>query len=124
LSADIEVEGLKQLIRKLEQAGTSVSDLKQAFNRINNIVVYEAKNLAPKVSGALAGSIRAANSKNKSLIRAGGAKIPYALPIHWGWPRRNIAPSLFMTTAIDNKRDTVRQQFELELKRIVDKLNH
>ena len=121
--SDIEVEGLRQLIRKLEQAGAEVSDLKQAFNRIGNIVVYEAKSIAPKRSGALASTIRAANNKNKAVIRAGGARIPYAMPIHWGWPRRNIEAQPFMTDAIENKRDTVMSQFELEISRIVAKLN-
>jgi HK97 gp10 family phage protein len=121
--AEFEVEGLRALVRKLEQAGTEVSDLKQAFNRIANIVVYEAKALAPKRSGALAASIRAANSKNKSVIRAGGARIPYAMPIHWGWPRRNIAAQPFMNDAIESKRQAVMDQFELELRRLVAKLN-
>jgi len=32
-------------------------------------------------------------------VQAGRASVPYAGPIHWGWPARNIEPQPFLTDA-------------------------
>lgn len=119
----IRVEGLREVVRDLQKLGTEAKDLKDAFKGIGNLVADEAKSLAPKLSGALAGSIKASNTKNKSDVRAGGAKIPYAGVIHYGWPAHGIEPHSFLTTAAGNKQREVVERLDDELHGIIKKLD-
>jgi hypothetical protein len=34
-----------------------------------------------------------------AVVRAGGARLPYGGPIHWGWPARHLAAQPFLTDA-------------------------
>ena len=36
------------------------------------------------------------STKRQAVVTAGRASVPYAGPINYGWPARNIAPSHFM----------------------------
>lgn len=119
----IRVEGLRETVRSLEKLGTEAADLKQAFKTIGNIVVGEAQGLTPKLSGALAGSIKASNTKNKSDVRAGGAKVPYAGVIHYGWPGHGIEPNPFLTTAAGNKQREVVNTLDDELGGLIKRLD-
>ena len=78
--------------------------------------------MAPKVSGALAGSIRASRLAGGISVKAGSAGIPYANPIHWGWPARNIEASLFLTNAASQSEPEWTAFYEQELDKIIDRV--
>ena len=118
-SSDIGIVGLRETIKSLEQLGTDVSELKQAMQRIGNIVVVEAQARAPKVSGALASSIKGNKAKGQVTIKAGSAKVPYAGVQHYGWPARNIKATKFITGAAASKREEVIQAISDELDNLI-----
>lgn len=103
-TSGIQVKGLRETVRTLEKFGAAAADLKAAFTRIGNLVANEAKVLAPRKSGKLAGTIKASNTKNKSIVRAGSG-IAYAGVQNYGWPRHNIEGKHFMETALQTKQD-------------------
>lgn len=117
----VQVTGLRETVRSLEQFGAEVSDLKAAFRTIGQLVVRAADDRAPKLTGRLAGSIKASNTKNKSIVRAGGAAIPYAGVIHYGG-YHNIKPNPFLTTAAADKRPAVITTLESELAKVANRL--
>ncbi|MDG4860140.1 hypothetical protein P8605_18620, partial [Streptomyces sp. T-3] len=39
-------------------------------------------------SGRLVGTVRSSGTKTTAVVRAGRASVPYAGPVHWGWPTR------------------------------------
>ena len=92
----MRVENLNQTVRALQRAGVEVSDLKATFSAISAEGARMASSFAPKRTGRLAGSVRGNKAKNKAVIIAGRARIPYAGAINYGWRARNIRPSLFM----------------------------
>ena len=51
---------------------------------------------------------------------AGGAKVPYAGPIHWGWPDRNIEPHPFIADTAGETEQTWLPIYEQDLQRICD----
>lgn len=118
----IQVTGLRETVRSLEKFGVEVSDLKAAFKRIGGLVVDEAQSLAPKLSGKLAGSIKASNTKNKSIVRAGGGSIPYAGVIHYGG-YHGIEPHPFLTNALGTKQGDVIGTLDKELKGLIRRLD-
>jgi len=95
----IRIEGLDELARTMRKAGVDISELKDAHTRAASIVADYAAGIAPRRSGRLAGSIRPAKQAKRARIMAGSAAVPYAGPIHWGWPARNIEASLFLSRA-------------------------
>lgn len=95
----IRVEGLNAAVRSLIALGADVEDLKDAFAKIARFGEIEAARFAPRRTGRLAGDIRGNRARSKAVITAGRARLPYAGPINYGWPARNIQPSHFMQRA-------------------------
>lgn len=93
------VDGLVELRRELKRLGVGVQDLKDANQQAAQLVADEAARRAPRRSGRLASSGRAGRGEAKAVVTFGGAAVPYARPIHWGWPARNIEPHPFAMTA-------------------------
>lgn len=95
----IRVTGLDTLIRTMRRAGDDLAELKDAHVRAGEIIATEAARRAPRRSGNLAGSVRAMRQARRARVQAGRTTVPYAPPIHWGWPNRNIAPNPFVSEA-------------------------
>ncbi|MGP5362152.1 hypothetical protein ACTXLB_02460 [Brachybacterium tyrofermentans] len=93
----VEIDGARELRRTLRAAGDDLEDLKAANQAAANIAAAAARTKAPKLTGRLAGDIRASGTKTAGIIRAGRKKIPYAGPIHWGWPSKGIAGRPYIT---------------------------
>lgn len=121
--AAVQITGLRETVRRLERLGVDASDLREAFGEISREVVTEAASLAPYVTGSLAGSIRAGNTKNKSIVRAGRASVPYAGVINYGWPARGIAPTEFLTGPANKNPEAKRRRIEQNLDRLIRQHN-
>lgn len=87
----LRVDGARQLRAALRKAGVSVEDLKEAHRQVAALVLLEARGEAPVRSGALRDSGRSSGTQSAAVVRYGGARTPYANPVHWGWPKRNWA---------------------------------
>jgi hypothetical protein len=95
----VRIEGLDRFVRTLKQAGDDLADMKAANERAGAIIADDASMRAPRRSGKLAGSIRPTKQAKRARVQAGRASLPYAGPIHWGWPARGIDPQPFLTDA-------------------------
>ena len=93
MPATVQVEGLREYIRALEQAGVEVEDLKDVFGEIASESAAVAAPVVPRRTGTLAGTVRGNRAKNKAVVTIGKARTPYAGPIIWGWPARGIKAS-------------------------------
>ncbi|WP_062208843.1 hypothetical protein [Demequina oxidasica] len=91
----VEVEGMRKALREMEKLGVDVEDMKDVFSGIATEAARVMEGLAPSKSGALRASIRGNRAKNKAVVRIGKARVPYAGPINYGWPKRNIRPANF-----------------------------
>jgi len=123
LAEPIKVEGLRETVRSLERFGLEASEPKQAMHKIGELVASRARQLAPRLTGTLAGTIKAGRAKAKATVRAGSARAPYAGPIHWGWPARNIAAQPFLVDALEQEHDNIIRLLESEMTRLIRKLD-
>lgn len=100
-SASVRIDGLRRLRRDLRQLEGGLADLKDANARAGQVVVQAATAKAPRRpgSGRLAGSGRASRAAGRVSVLWGGARVPYAGPIHWGWPARGIEAQPFVAEA-------------------------
>lgn len=93
------VEGLQRTIRALQALGVDLEDLKDTMAEIAQEAKEIAASEAPDRSGALRASIRGNRAKSKAVVSAGGARVPYAGAINYGWRARGIKGVGFMQEA-------------------------
>lgn len=94
----IKVEGAKQLRRSLKKAGDDLSKMKAAHAAAASIAAESARGYAPMgPTGRLIRSIRSSGTNTAGIVRSGYKSVPYAGPIHWGWPGHNISANPFMS---------------------------
>jgi hypothetical protein len=114
----VRVEGLGPFIRAMREAQVDLDDLKDATQKAGTIVLAAAMSRAPRRTGALAASGRANRAARKAIVRFGSARVPYAGPIHWGWPRRHIAAQPFAIDAARASEPTWLAGFARDIERI------
>jgi hypothetical protein len=136
----VRVVGLKEFQKKLRALGDDAQDdLKLAHAMAAKIVENEARpNVpvsgarsvisgrpywppGPSNSGAFRGSLRSSGTRRGGYVRAGKKLVPYAGPVHFGWPSRPdpakgwrggpIRPNPFLYDALDKRREQVAVAF-------------
>lgn len=118
----IRLLGGRKLRSSLKRAGLDVDDLKAAHAAAAKYVEEVAVTRAPVVTGTLLATLRSSGSKTKATVRAGNAKVPYAGPIHWGWPDRNISPNTFITDAAQSSEGQWSQIYMDALDKIISQI--
>lgn len=113
----VKVEGLNSVRSQLRKLSSDVDYRAQEFLPVNkaiaSAVAGDAKRFVPVLTGALAASIREAATKTSAKVKAGSGKsVPYAGPIHFGWPARKIKPQPFFYDAIDQRRGEIQERYE------------
>ena len=109
----VQIEGLNKLLKGLEELDDlAKDDLKSLGLRAAEPVLVAARQTVPVRTGALSSSIRAVRSARGVKVRAGGARVPYAKAIHFGWPSHNIKPNKFLFRAVDRTVDEVTTIYE------------
>jgi hypothetical protein len=116
-----KVEGLSQLAKDLQALGLDVDDLKDSFSAIADKGARVAADFAPRKSGRLAASIRGNRAKNKAVVAAGKARVPYAGVQNYGWPKRGIKGSGFLQKADEVLRPEALELLEREIKEKIAK---
>lgn len=115
-----EILGLREVQRDLRKLGDDTkTELKDTHKAAAEIVVLGAKRLVPYRTGRLADSIRALATNTSGRVRAGSASVPYAGPIHFGWPARRIAPQPFIYDAMDARVDEIRGLYDKRIEELI-----
>lgn len=93
----IYFEGLRETIRAMEQLGVEIGDMKDVMAAIAAKAADIMRPLIPLgPTGKLRASARGNRAKGKAVVTVGNARVKYANPINYGWPRRHIAPADFV----------------------------
>lgn len=116
--AEFKVDGLGAVVRGLRGLGDDLGDLKSAFAEIAQRGARAAAARAPHRSGRLAGSLRGSATPNRATVTT---TVPYAGPINYGWPRRNIAASGFMQQADQEIRPHAVRLLEDDIDRSINR---
>jgi hypothetical protein len=111
----VRVEGLQKVVRDLKSLGLDVDDLKDAFSRIATEAAQVVESHTPKKSGRLAGSVRGNRAQSKAVVSIGRASVPYAGPINYGWPKRNIKPANFIAKTDEEMQPQALRLLEDEI---------
>lgn len=124
-SGQVKIEGLSKVRRDLKKLSEDVDYRAMEFLPVNktiaDAVAGDAKSYVPFLTGTLSGTIRAAATKTSARVKAGYKSVPYAGPIHFGWPARFIKPQPFFYDAIDKRRGEIQERYDDLVKRLIKK---
>lgn len=118
----VEIDGARELRRTLRAAGDDMEDLKAANLAAANIAASAARGRAPRLTGALAGDIRASGTKTAGIVRAGRKRIPYAGPTHWGWPARGMKARPYITEGAQQTEPVWVPLYQREIDKALNKV--
>ena len=124
----LKIKNLNNVIRALKQLETPASEISAAGMEAAKIVIRyanlpQAVGGAPERTGALKRSMRPAKVQRGAKVRAGGAKVPYANPIHWGWFKRNIKPNPFFYRALGKNVDEIYKTYADQLRKLIQRVD-
>jgi hypothetical protein len=118
----IQLVGYKELRRELKQLGDeAVAGLKRVNKDAADIVADAARPLIPRRTGRLESTLRTTGTVRGGIVKAGKKAVPYAGPVHFGWPNRPnsskgwrggpIRPNTFLYDATDRRTSEVLQLY-------------
>ena len=120
--SEVEIRGAKELRRTMKQAGLDLTELKAANREAASLVATAAGLMAPKSTGNLASTIKGFGTNTVGRVRVGLKRTPYAGPVHYGWPDRNIEAQPFATKAAKLTEPKWLQIYEKRIDAILDKI--
>lgn len=119
----LRINGARELRASLAQFEDGIDELKAANKDAAGIAAGGAAARAPKVSGRLGATIRAAGTKTAGIVRVGTkARAPYAGPINYGWTKRNIKPTFFLNDGAQATESRWIQVYENHLNRLLERI--
>lgn len=95
----VTVEGGRELRRRLRTIEGGLGKLKEEHRWIADYIRGRSAPDTPRRTGRLASTVRSSGTNTASTVRAGTARVPYAGPIHYGWPDRHISPQTWVVDA-------------------------
>lgn len=132
----VNVTGANRLKRSMRVAGLDIGELKAANRAAAMTVAAAARPRAPigkpgrkgkrgrrAAGGKLMRSIRAGASQKAGVVKAGSARVPYANPIHWGWPKRHIKANYFLSEAATETESIWVKNYERHMNNVIRKVN-
>lgn len=121
--ARVDVQNLRELrkaLRTLEDKQLQ-KDLRMAHKRAADMARDASREEAPKRTGALSRTLASRANQNRASVKAGGAKVLYAGPIHFGWPARSIQPNKFIYRAVSLRQTQIIEAYEAEVGSLLKK---
>lgn len=100
----VKVTGGAEVARALKSVGESTKDLTKANRAIAQMVANAAAGIGPNPTGTLAGGYRPRGTTRRAAV---ANAVPYAPPIEFGWPRRNIEAQRRIERAVEANRETI-----------------
>lgn len=140
IQGPVVVAGADKLVRNLLATGMDRKTIAEVNKKAGQIVLDHALRNAKfkygkgyakaykhqKGTGRLLRSLRVVSLGAKVVVRGGGARVPYATPIHWGWfydknnfVKKRIKPNPFLAKALGYNRKEILDTYKRGLKQLI-----
>lgn len=116
----VRVEGISRLVRTMREAEVDLDDLKDVTAAAGALAAAAIRPLVPVKTGRLVGSIRSNKAARRSTVAVGRARLPYAGPVHWGWPAHGIEPNEFGPEGLQRAEPAITALYLEGIDRILD----
>ena len=119
----ISVEGEQQVKVALAKVEKDLVDRSELNKDLSNELSRKASAMAPRLTGALASSVKGNASNDKAQILAGSNAVPYAGVQEYGWPAKNIQAQPYLRPAVFDNMDYIVEKYNNYIESIVKKYN-
>jgi hypothetical protein len=118
----VAIEGARELRASLKAVDRGLGrELARIHKKVAAPLAEAVASRAPVRSGRLAGSIRALGSQRAAQVAAGSARaVPYAGPINYGWPARNIPAAYFLEAGLEAEDQATLDRYQAEVDALID----
>lgn len=121
--AGVTVTGIDELITKLNRLSNDVANNPSLNREIGQTLAQKASAIAPRLTGALASSIKGEGSATAASVIAGSSSVPYAGVIEYGWPQKGREAKPYLQPAVNNNMNYVIEKYENSINSAIKKYN-
>jgi phage gpG-like protein len=117
--ANISIQGVKEVTDSLNKMARDLESNIELNKELSTTLSQKASALAPKLTGALASSVKGNPSAEKAQILAGSAAVPYAGVIEYGWPDRNIDAQPYLNPAVNDNMGYIIEKYNDSIQKAI-----
>lgn len=117
------VEGEAQVKAALDKVENALTDRLSLNKDLSEDLSRKASAMAPRLTGALASSVKGNPSNEKAQILAGSNAVPYAGVQEYGWPAKNIQAQPYLRPAVYDNMGYIVEKYNNYIESIVKKYN-
>lgn len=121
--ANISIQGVKEVTDSLNKMARDLESNIELNKELSSTLSQKASAMAPRLTGALASSVKGNPSAEKAQILAGSDAVPYAGVQEYGWPQRNIKAQPYLTPAVYNNLGYIVEKYNDSIKESIKKYN-
>lgn len=114
----VTITGISEVLGKLDRL-QGLTDPDALTKTGADLILTAAQDLAPRLTGALAADLQAAQIGGGTTVTAGSTGLPYVMAIHNGWPAHNIEPTHYLTDAAQAAEAAAVTEAEHQLTQLI-----
>ena len=121
--AEVTITGVKEVEASLAKVVKDLENNLDLNKELSSTLSKKASVMAPRLTGALASSVKGNPSAEKAQILAGSATVPYAGVQEYGWEARNIKAQPYLRPAVYNNMGYIVEKYNDSIEKIIKKYN-
>lgn len=115
----ITITGVKEVTDSLNKLGRDLKSNIELNKELSANLSQKASAMAPRLTGALASSVKGNPSAEKAQILAGSSAVPYAGVIEYGWPDRNIDAQPYLNPAVNDNMGYIIEKYNDSIQKAI-----
>lgn len=119
----VQVHGAREFRAAMKTMQADLKDLTAVNKAAAQPVYQEALSTVPIRSGNLRDTHRVRATRTGARVTAGSGVVPYAGPIHFGWPAHNIEPNPWLWEAAADREKDVVGEYEQHIAALIRKVD-
>jgi hypothetical protein len=121
--ANITITGVEQVKDTLDKLGRDLESNTELNKELSTTLSQKASAMAPRLTGALASSVKGNPSAEKAQIMAGSSAVPYAGVQEYGWPEKNIQAQPYLRPAVYNNLGYIIEKYNESIQKAIKQYN-
>ena len=123
MAEEITIKGVQEVKNTLDKLGKDLESNTELNKELSSTLSQKASAMAPRLTGALASSVKGNPSAEKAQILAGSAAVPYAGVQEYGWPEKNIQAQPYLRPAVHNNMGYIIEKYNESIQKAIKQYN-
>jgi phage gpG-like protein len=123
MAEEIRITGVQQVKDTLNKLGDAIKSNEELNKELSTTLAQKASAMAPRLTGALASSVKGNPSAEKAQILAGSNAVVYAGVQEYGWPEKNIKAQPYLRPAVYNNLGYIIEKYNESIEKRIKQYN-